>query len=236
MRGGVRVETGTALDGVEVQAVCKFLLRLHSLQAWDRARVYWQWSRLKQANARCAPRGFIMTTRHHSPLRIWLGRWSLVALASTLAISASAAQAHPVLDGPKQPASPQAEAGDPAVSEMRWRLRHGRELSGTAGILRSETPLALPQGRSISLDGIRFEWPAGIPRSFKDYRAGNVLDGLLVLKDGRIAFEQYYDGFGLRDTHNWASVSKSVVGVVAERLARSGKIDLDAQVLSLIHI
>lgn len=116
------------------------------------------------------------------------------------------------------------------TSTMRWRLRHGRELSGTVGVRHSEKPLALPQGRPVRLDGIRFEWPAGTPRSFEEYRAGNVLDGLLVLKNGRVVFEQYYDGFGPRDAHNWASVSKSVVGILAERLGQAGKIDLDAPV------
>jgi CubicO group peptidase (beta-lactamase class C family) len=51
-----------------------------------------------------------------------------------------------------------------------------------------------------------------------------------VLKDGHVIFERYYDGFQPRDTHTWASMSKSVVGVIALRLAKKGVVDLAAPV------
>jgi len=143
-------------------------------------------------------------------------------LASALALPVAAGAS----DSQAQPAAAAARSAE--ISPMRWRLRHGRELSGTIPLLHSETPGALPQGRAVRLDGVRFDWPNGAHRTFEDYRAGNVLDGFLVMKDGKVVFEQYYDGFGPRGTHNWASMSKSVVGVVALRLAAAGKIDLAA--------
>lgn len=156
-------------------------------------------------------------------LRPSSGLGALAALALTIA---SVAHAQPAATASGATTAPK----EKETSSMRWRLRHGRELSGTVGIRHSERPLSLPEGRPIQLDRIRFEWPAGTVRSFEDYRTGNVLDGLVVLKDGHIVFEQYFDGFGPRDTHNWASVSKSVVGILAERLVRAGKIDPDAPV------
>lgn len=111
---------------------------------------------------------------------------------------------------------------------VRWRLRHGRERQASAPLLHAEPSRALTAGRPISLDGVRFRWPAERELSFEDYRRASVLDGFLVLHDGRIVFERYYDGFGPRDTHNWASMSKSVIGLLALRLAEDGVVDLDA--------
>ena len=172
-----------------------------------------------------------MRFRRSSLSRARAGSLAAIMLAM---LGASAVHAQSPASDPRPAAAPRTDTGDATISGMRWRLRHGRELGATVGVLRSEAPLALPHGRSVSLERIRFEWPVGTLHSFEDYRTDNVLDGFLVLKDGHIVFEQYYDGFGPRDTHNWASVSKSVVGVVAEHLGRSGKIDFDAPLSSYV--
>lgn len=155
-----------------------------------------------------------------------LNPWICVApmAAAVLAVSTGTTAQSQVAD-PKGAAT-QGAATDPSAA-MRYRLQHGHELAPTAIVSRSNKPRALPMGRQITLDRVRFEWPAGTVRSFTDYRAGNVLDGFLVLKNGRIVFEQYYDGFGPGGFHNWASVSKAIVGILAQQLAAEGSLDLD---------
>lgn len=105
------------------------------------------------------------------------------ALAAAVGTTAQSQTAEPTA------AATPGAATDPSAA-MRYRLQHGHELAPTAGVHRSDTPRALPLGRQATLDGVRFEWPADTVRSFADYRAGNVLDGFLVLKNGRIVFEQ----------------------------------------------
>jgi CubicO group peptidase (beta-lactamase class C family) len=109
---------------------------------------------------------------------------------------------------------------------MRWRLRHGHEHQATAVLRPAASPTQLPKRTPISLDAVRFNWPAGTEISFDEYRKASVLDGFMVLRDGGVVFEAYYDGFGPESFHNWASMSKSIVGVLALRLAREGAIKL----------
>lgn len=163
-----------------------------------------------------------MKSRNRRARRLVLGATAMLATASAATAAYSRQSAEPA-DTPAQVVEPASDA----ANAMRYRLRHGRELAPTAGVRHSNTPRPLPKGPQITLDQVRFEWPRGTSRSFADYRAGNVLDGFLVLKNGRIVFEQYYDGFGAADLHNWASVSKTVIGILAEQLAAEHAIDLD---------
>lgn len=40
------------------------------------------------------------------------------------------------------------------------------------------------------------------------------INGIVVLRKGRIAYEQYYNGFGLNDTHHVTSVTKSILSAL----------------------
>lgn len=86
----------------------------------------------------------------------------------------------------------------------------------------------MSDGAQAKLDDVSFEWPAGAAIDYETYRKALSLDGFIVLRDGKVVFERYYDAFGPRGTHNWASMSKSIVGVLALRLAKSGEVDLKA--------
>lgn len=123
-------------------------------------------------------------------------------------------------------ASSQAQA--PTKGSPRWRLQHRRELQATLPLLRNTSPLTMPDGAQAKLDDVSFERSAGAAIDYETYRKALSLDGFIVLKDGKVVFERYYDAFGPRGTHNWASMSKSIVGVLALRLAKSGEVDLKA--------
>ena len=70
-------------------------------------------------------------------------------------------------------------------------------------------------GREQSVDEIAEEW---------------YVDGLLVLKDGKIVFEKYYGQLTETRPHLMNSVSKSVVALLAGKLAGEGVIDLSKPV------
>ncbi len=55
-------------------------------------------------------------------------------------------------------------------------------------------------------------------------------DGIIVLKDGHIIWEAYYDGFGPKDHHLWASGTKSLIGMATGILVERGQIDLQQKV------
>ena len=59
-------------------------------------------------------------------------------------------------------------------------------------------------------------------------------DGFLVLKDGRILYERYFNGMRPESRHLLQSVSKSLCGVLAGELVESGAVDLDATVSTYV--
>lgn len=61
----------------------------------------------------------------------------------------------------------------------------------------------------------------------RDNAAGEHTRALLVIRDGRLAAEQYADGFDADTPHLGWSMGKSVIGILLGNLAQSGKIAMD---------
>ena len=55
-------------------------------------------------------------------------------------------------------------------------------------------------------------------------------DGFIVIKDGKVLYEEYFGEFGERDHHLWASTTKSMIGMAAAILADQGKLDVNKKV------
>ncbi|WP_208508994.1 serine hydrolase [Variovorax paradoxus] len=112
---------------------------------------------------------------------------------------------------------------------LRWSLRNAREVGPTAGVSSAETAAALPTaGEELPLEGMTLELPGGRTATFEQYLAGNVVDGLIVLHRGRVVYERYLGGMKKRDMHGWASMAKSVVGLLAAQLIHEGRLDPNA--------
>ena len=116
----------------------------------------------------------------------------------------------------------------------RWAFQHVREILPTAEIWRGsgavralprayanldQLPVADAQGRATSLAGLLDETYA---------------DGFLVLKDGAISYERYFNGMGERTLHLSQSVGKSFVGMVAGILVWRGLLDVNAPVAAYL--
>jgi CubicO group peptidase (beta-lactamase class C family) len=101
---------------------------------------------------------------------------------------------------------------------MRWSFQHARELVPSRALPRAQAPRALPVG-SVDLD---FDWPGFLEETYTD--------ALILLHRGRIVFEHYANGMGPETPHMAFSITKSVVGLVAERLIAAGRIDPAATV------
>ncbi|PHX03640.1 serine hydrolase domain-containing protein [Vibrio splendidus] len=54
---------------------------------------------------------------------------------------------------------------------------------------------------------------------------GDDTDGVVVIKNGTIVYEEYFGDFGPRDHHLWASSTKSLVGQAMGILVEQGKVD-----------
>ncbi|KJS74281.1 MAG: 6-aminohexanoate hydrolase [Pseudomonas sp. BICA1-14] len=116
---------------------------------------------------------------------------------------------------------------------LRWSMRHSREVSPTRSIPRAQSPLALPTGTSQDLGSLTFM--AGEESLTLDaYLEETVTDGLLVLHRGELVFERYFEGMDSRQPHIWASMTKSVTGLLAAQFIAEGKLDPHARLAQYV--
>jgi CubicO group peptidase (beta-lactamase class C family) len=111
----------------------------------------------------------------------------------------------------------------------RWAFSHMREVIPTVNIPRDPTQfLALKNSEDLVTDfSVAFQ---GRQQAIDNIAEQQYIDGLLILKNGDIVFEQYYGSLKPELPHLMNSVSKSVVALVAGKLAAQGVIDLDKPV------
>ncbi|WP_145192698.1 serine hydrolase [Pseudomonas sp. URMO17WK12:I11] len=107
---------------------------------------------------------------------------------------------------------------------LRWSMRHAREVSPTRGIGRAAAPLALLDGQPRALDRLTVK-VADQTLSVADYLEQTSTDGLIVLHRGQVVYERYFDGFQPGQPHIWASMTKSVTGLIAAQLIAEGALD-----------
>jgi CubicO group peptidase (beta-lactamase class C family) len=111
----------------------------------------------------------------------------------------------------------------------RWSFQHLRELIPTQRIPRgSGSWRALAQHRaSPVLNQITMYRLAGHTSSFAEVIAETWTDAVVVLHDGQIVFEQYFNGMTEETPHLLMSVTKSVVGCIAGILVEQGLLHPD---------
>lgn len=116
---------------------------------------------------------------------------------------------------------------------LRWSMRHAREVSPTRTLTRSGRPLAIAEGARKDFGSLTFA--AGQQRiSLDDYLRETATDGLIVLHKGEIVFERYFEGFDARQPHVWASMTKSVTGLLAAQFIAEGKLDPNAKLVQYV--
>lgn len=115
----------------------------------------------------------------------------------------------------------------------RWAFQHIRELIPTARIPRGEGPhWELPRAER-DLTGVPFATQSG------ELTVGELLDrtytdGFLVIHEGRIVAERYFNGMRPDTPHLLMSVSKSITGLVAGALAGRGALDVTSSVAAIV--
>lgn len=130
----------------------------------------------------------------------------------------------PIMQG-SPPAMPMPKAEWDMPPWNRWAFQHVREIVPTAEVWRGEGPVrALPRAE-IDLDGLAVLDSEGTPTTLSGLLDETYTDGFLVLKDGKIAYERYFNGMTPRTLHLSQSVAKSVTGMVCGILAGRGIVD-----------
>jgi CubicO group peptidase (beta-lactamase class C family) len=115
----------------------------------------------------------------------------------------------------------------------RWAFQHVRELIPTARIGRGSGPAGRLLRAERDLAGVRFSF-AGRELSVAQMLAETYTDGFLVLHEGRIVAEHYFNNMAPDVPHLLMSVSKSVTSAVAGVLTGRGLLDVSAQVEQIV--
>lgn len=113
---------------------------------------------------------------------------------------------------------------------------HMRELLPTLGVSRGlGNPVPLPYAIDAGIDAVTFT-PLGSTgkMTFGEAFAANYTDGLLILHRGRIVYERFAGCLNPLGQHAAMSMTKSLVGLIAEILIAEAKLDPAATVASIV--
>ncbi|HEX7996653.1 MAG TPA: serine hydrolase [Streptosporangiaceae bacterium] len=115
----------------------------------------------------------------------------------------------------------------------RWAFQHVRELIPSARIARkSGAPRPLPR-KEGQLARLAFSFK-GQELTVGEFLERTWTDGFLVLHDGAVITEQYFDGMRPETPHLLMSISKSVTSTVAGILAGRSALDPAAEVTTIV--
>jgi hypothetical protein len=114
----------------------------------------------------------------------------------------------------------------------RWAFNHVSELVPSAFVSAATgaSPLEVDCG---SFADFRLSH-AGRSFGFDDWLEATFTDSIVVMKNGKVVFENYADGQSPTLPHIWMSVSKSILGLVAGIVAERGQLDVHAPLTEVI--
>jgi CubicO group peptidase (beta-lactamase class C family) len=109
-----------------------------------------------------------------------------------------------------------------------WSFQHINRLLPTIDVPASAQPHALPCAEDASLAGLRFRSVGGAEVSLAEHLAASHTDGFVVLQQGKVVFEHYSNGHTPSTRHIMFSVTKSLIGTLAEWMVHEGRLDESA--------
>ena len=115
----------------------------------------------------------------------------------------------------------------------RWAFQHVSELIPSAVVSRGAGPVLPLDPAPLDLSRTRLEGVESAP-TLEVFLHETYTDGFLVLRDGQLVCEQYFNGMRADSRHLLQSVSKSLCGVVTGGLIESGIVALDATVATYV--
>lgn len=106
----------------------------------------------------------------------------------------------------------------------KWGFRHLERLRPSISVPCGQAMHALPEALQ-DLDGFTFASECGLSVRLDEHLLASHTDGFIVLKSGQVVYERYFNGHGVNDRHVMFSVTKSLIGTLAEQLIHDGKLD-----------
>ena len=120
------------------------------------------------------------------------------------------------------------------AAATRWYMQHVREISPTADVsVRGVPAVPFPEA-PIALDGLRLTRAGGGAWTLAEMLDGVFADGILILRDGAIVYERYFNGMRRETPHLYQSITKAVGSCVAASLVDAGALSVDDAVTTIV--
>ncbi|PXF30944.1 hydrolase [Pokkaliibacter plantistimulans] len=116
----------------------------------------------------------------------------------------------------------------------RWGFRHLARLRPSISVSAGSAGADVLESSLLPLDSLHFTSTCGEDVTVLEHLLASHTDAFLVMQQGRIVYERYFQGQQANDRHIMFSVTKSLIGLLAEQLISEGK--LDDQALTLDYI
>jgi CubicO group peptidase (beta-lactamase class C family) len=117
---------------------------------------------------------------------------------------------------------------------LRWSFQHVARFVPTARVWRGEGPPSRLEERPRDLEGVHVSTHTGEPVPLSEFLEHTCTDGLLVLHEGRVVAERYFNGMRPHTRHLLMSVSKSVAGTLAGVVIGRGLVSPDDLVADVV--
>jgi CubicO group peptidase (beta-lactamase class C family) len=118
--------------------------------------------------------------------------------------------------------------------QLRWTVCHFRQLMPTVAVRHGDSIRQLPLGELAPLASLGVQTLDGRELTFAEALAETFTDGFLVLHRGKVVFEHYDGCLDAQRPHGAMSMTKSMVGLLAEVLVARGELDDSRTMLSYI--
>ncbi|MFK0033699.1 serine hydrolase domain-containing protein [Pseudomonas monteilii] len=115
-----------------------------------------------------------------------------------------------------------------------WGFRNVARLRPTLEVARGAVSVTSFSERAAALGELTFDSICGQNVSIADHLRATHTDGLIVVQGDDICFEYYANSHSANDRHAMFSVTKSLIGLLAEELISEGTLDISAQTASFI--
>ena len=139
----------------------------------------------------------------------------------------------PIMEGaPPQLVPPRMEWDRPPWN--RWAFQNIRQILPTAEVWRGDGPVRELPRREHNLDQLPVTSVEGVATTLAGLLDETYTDGFIVLKDGAVVYERYFNGMTPRTLHISQSVAKSVTAATAGVLVGKGLLDVNAPVTQYI--
>ena len=118
----------------------------------------------------------------------------------------------------------------------RRSFQRVREFAPTARIANDTHPPRILEHDPREIEHVEFEGLDGAAVTVADQLARSQAEGLCVLKDGRIAYERYFNGMTERTPHLLMSVSKSWCCALLGVQVGKGLLEPGIQVVGVVQV